>query len=110
MKGRGYNAETLHSTLHTTQSARNWSLASDQGHLNCFRYRKPFHGLFVLISLRPVLRIVATYVMATLEKEMATHSSIVACRIPRTEEPGGLQSMGSQRVGHDQAYTHMSWL
>ena len=37
----------------------------------------------------------------TLEKEMATHSSILAWRIPWTEEPGGLQSMGSQRVGHD---------
>ena len=36
-----------------------------------------------------------------LGKEMATHSSILAWRIPRTEEPGGLQSMGSQRVGHD---------
>ena len=36
-----------------------------------------------------------------LEKEMATHSSILAWRIPWTEEHGGLQSMGSQRVGHD---------
>ena len=36
-----------------------------------------------------------------LEKEMATHSSILAWRIPRTVEPGRLQSMGSQRVGHD---------
>ena len=36
-----------------------------------------------------------------LEKEMAIHSSILAWRIPWTEEPGGLQSMGSQRVGHD---------
>ena len=35
-----------------------------------------------------------------LEKENATHSSILAWRIPSTEEPGGLQSMGSQRVGH----------
>ena len=34
-----------------------------------------------------------------LEKEMATHSSILAWRIPWTEEPGGLQSTGSQRVG-----------
>ena len=34
-----------------------------------------------------------------LEKEMATHSSILAWRIPWTEEPGGLQSMESQRVG-----------
>ena len=38
-----------------------------------------------------------------LEKEMATHSSILAWRIPWMEEPGGLQSMGSQRVGHDWA-------
>ena len=36
-----------------------------------------------------------------LEKEMATHSSILSWRIPWMEEPGGLQSMGSQRVGHD---------
>ena len=36
-----------------------------------------------------------------LEKEMATHSSILAWKIPWTEEPGGLQSMGSPRVGHD---------
>ena len=37
---------------------------------------------------------------SSLEKEMATHSSILAWRIPRTEEPGGLQFTGSQRVGH----------
>ena len=36
----------------------------------------------------------------SLEKGMATHSSILAWRIPWTEEPGGLQSMGVQRVGH----------
>ena len=36
-----------------------------------------------------------------LEKEVATHSSILACRLPRTGEPDGLQSMGSQGVGHD---------
>ena len=36
-----------------------------------------------------------------LEEGMATHSSILAWRIPWTEEPGGLQSTGSQRVGHD---------
>ena len=36
-----------------------------------------------------------------LEKEMATHSSILAWKIPWTEEPGWLLSMGSQRVGHD---------
>ena len=36
-----------------------------------------------------------------LKKEMATHSSILAWTIPWTEEPGGLQCIGSQRVGHD---------
>ena len=36
-----------------------------------------------------------------LEKEMATHSSILIWRIPQTEEPVGLQSMGLQRVGHN---------
>ena len=38
-----------------------------------------------------------------LEKGMATHSNILACRIPWTEEPGELQSMVLQRVGHDSA-------
>ena len=36
-----------------------------------------------------------------LEKEMATHSSTIAWKIPQMEEPGRLQAMGSQRVGHD---------
>ena len=42
-----------------------------------------------------------TFHSDALEKEMATHSSVPAWRIPWTEEPGGLQSMGSLRVGHD---------
>ena len=37
----------------------------------------------------------------SLEEEMATHFSVLAWKIPWTEEPGGLQSMGSQRVGHN---------
>jgi len=41
-----------------------------------------------------------------LEEKMATHSSVLFWRIPWTEEPGGLQSMGSQRVGHDRAHAH----
>ena len=41
-----------------------------------------------------------------LEKEMATHSSILAWKTPWTEEPGGLQSQGSQRVGHDLGTEH----
>ena len=42
-----------------------------------------------------------TFHFHTLEKEMATHSSVLAWRIPGTAEPGGLLSMGSHRVGHD---------
>ena len=42
-----------------------------------------------------------TFHFHALEKEMATHSSILAWRIPGPEEPGGLPSMGSHRVGHD---------
>ena len=43
-----------------------------------------------------------------LEKEMAPHSRILACRNPGTEEPGGLQSTGSQRVGHDLRFVSVS--
>ena len=42
-----------------------------------------------------------TFHLNALEKEMATHSSVLAWRIPGMEEPGGLPSMGSHRVGHD---------
>ena len=85
-------------------------------------------GLISSHFLEAVLKIVAAYIIARaslvaqrlkrlsamwetlvqslgqedpLEKEMATHYSILAWRIPWTEEPGKLQSMGSQRVGHD---------
>ena len=42
-----------------------------------------------------------SYLGQYMEKEMATHSSILAWRIPGTEEPGGLPSLGSHRVGQD---------
>ena len=42
-----------------------------------------------------------TFHFHALEKEMATHSSVLAWRIPGMREPGGLPSMGSQKVGHD---------
>ena len=44
-----------------------------------------------------------TFHFHALEKEMATHSSVLAWRIPGTGEPGGLPSMGLQRVGHDRS-------
>ena len=42
-----------------------------------------------------------TFYFHALEKEMATHSSVLAWRIPGTQEPGGLPSVGLHRVGHD---------
>ena len=50
---------------------------------------------------RGYIRLTFTFHFHALEKEMATHSSVLAWRIPGTGEPGGLPSMGSHRVGHD---------
>ena len=44
-----------------------------------------------------------TFHFRALEKEMTTHSSVLAWRIPGTGEPGGLSSVGSHRVGHDRS-------
>ena len=55
--------------------------------------------LSFLLSFKGILYVIST----VLEKAMATHSSTLAWKIPWTEEPGGLQSMGSQRVRHDWA-------
>ena len=46
-------------------------------------------------------RLPFTFHFSALEKEMATHSSVLAWRVPGTGEPGGLLSVGSHRVGHD---------
>ena len=56
---------------------------------------------WIRVPHSPQFLIVACLVGAGLEKEMATHSSILAWRTPGTEEPGGLLSMGSHRVRHD---------
>ena len=56
-----------------------------------------------------------TFHFHALEKEMAAHSSILAWRVPGTEEPSGLPSLGLHRVGHDRSYLaaafklHISW-
>ena len=52
-------------------------------------------------SLRRLSDFTFMFHFHALEKEMATHSSVLAWRIPGMGEPGGLQSMGSHRVGHD---------
>ena len=52
-------------------------------------------------SRTPLSDFTFTFHFHALEKEMATHSSVLAWRIPGTVEPSGLPSMGSHRVGHD---------
>ena len=54
---------------------------------------------FWMLSFKPAFSLLFHF--HELEKEMATHSRVLAWRIPETEEPGGLPSMGSHRVGHD---------
>ena len=68
-------------------------------------------GFEVFNNLVKTEKTLTVYIKASrywwiLEKEMATHSRILAWRIPWTEEPCRLWSMGSQRVGHDWAHTH----
>ena len=63
-------------------------------------------GLQSMESLKSLTRLsdfTFTFHFHALEKEMATHSSVLAWRISGTEEPGGLPSLGSHRVGHDLA-------
>ena len=62
-------------------------------------WRAAVHG--VATSQTRLSGFTFTFHFHALEKEMATHSSILAWRIPWTEEPGGLQSMELQRVRHD---------
>ena len=68
-------------------------------------------GITMIASDQPCLGVVRQMLLSEIkkrirqtpgmEKEIATHSSILAWRIPWTEDPGGLQSTGSQRIGHD---------
>ena len=62
-------------------------------------WKAAVHG--VLKSRTQLRDFTFTFHFHALEKEMATHSSVLAWRIPGMEEPGGLSSMGSHRVGHD---------
>ena len=86
-------------------SLLDFSPATGSGHL----YRKKCSSWF-----SSHLDIISVHSASPLEKEMATHSSTFAWKVPWMEEPGGLQSMGSLRVGHDWAtslllFTFMHW-
>ena len=71
-----------------------WVLVKDRE-----AWRATVHG--VAKSQTPLSDFTFTFHFRALEKEMATHSSVLAWRIPGTGEPGGLPSLGSHRVGHD---------
>ena len=74
-------------------------------HLPAFNYIFSVESSMVAQMVKNLPAMQETWVRSLgwdlLEKGMATHSSILAWRIPWTEEPAGLQSVGSQRVGHD---------
>ena len=83
--GEGNGTPLQYSCLENPMDGGAWwavvhGVAKSRTRLSDFSFPFPFHAL---------------------EKEMATHSSVLAWRIPGTEEPGGLLSMGSHRVGHD---------
>ena len=83
--GEGNGTLLQYSCLENPMDGGAWwaavhGVAKSQARLSDFTFTFPFHAL---------------------EKEMATHSSVLAWRIPGTGEPGGLPSVGSHRVGHD---------
>ena len=83
--GEGNGTPLQYSCLENPMDGEAWKaavhgVAEGQTRLNNFTFNFHFHAL---------------------EKEMATHSSVLAWRIPGTGEPGGLPSVGSHRVGHD---------
>ena len=84
-KGEGHGTPLQYSCLEDPMDGGAWwavvhGVAKSRTRLSHFTFTFPFHAL---------------------EKEMATHSSVLAWRIPGTGEPGGLPSLGSHRVGHD---------
>ena len=92
-----------HTLLHATTEV--CKISSETALSMCESIYQNFFGP-VAQTLKPLPAMLDTWVRSLgqedpLEKEMATHSSILAWRLPSAEEPGGLQSMRSQRVGHD---------
>ena len=85
MLGEGNGTPLQYSCLETPMDRRAWWAA--------------VHGMAK--SVTGLIDFPFTFHFHALEMEMATHSSVLAWRIPGTGEPGGLLSMGSNRVGHD---------
>ena len=107
-----FHFHALEKEMATHSSVLAWRIPETGEPLPCPRVGHDWSNLAAaIISVRPSLATPAmqeTWVWSlrgqdTLEKEMATHSSILAWEMPWTEEPGRIQSMGSQRVGHNLA-------
>ena len=87
------------------QSLHTWINANPKNNIIRSRFKNVWASLVAqMVKILPAMK--ETWVQPLggedpLEEGMATHSSILAWRIPWTEEPGGLQSVGSQRVRHD---------
>ena len=97
-----------HQHLHTFSKLQGTDLVIREGNGTPLQYpclENPMDGGASLHGVRKsrtrLSDFTSTFHFHALEKEMATHSSVLAWRIPGTGEPGGLQSMGSHRVGHD---------
>ena len=103
--------ETVHLISKTTNSS--WNLRSKQFLLDTTFFDK--FWLYYSTNFRNFIAFIeGTYSVIVLEKATAPHSSTLAWKIPWTEEPGGPQSMGSLRVGHDWAtslslFTFTDW-
>ena len=95
--------------MHSGPMWRGWPELAPQGPIlidarSCLQFPGGASCVAQMVKCQPAMR--ETWVRPLgwedpLEKEMAPHSSTLAWNIPWTEEPGGLQSMGSQRVGHN---------
>ena len=102
-EGNGYPLQ--YSGLENSMDCVVHGVTKSQKRLKDFHFHF-FGGFLVALLVKILPAVQETWVQSQgqkdpLEKEMATHSSILAWKIPWTEEPGGLQSMGSQRVRHD---------
>ena len=79
--------------------------ACPENHIRTLTYKLPDFCLYIYLCLNMSRTrqsdFTFTFHFHALEKEMATHSSVLAWRIPGTGKPGGLPSMGSHRVGHN---------
>ena len=78
------------------ESTKQWHQYKYFGNLKCQQ-----NACIFMENTKISLNLAFTFHFHALEKEMATHSSVLAWRIPGTGEPGVLLSMGSHRVGHD---------